>query len=68
MGPERLLCDVLLLVCVDSSLYFLDGLQGIDQLPREQVECDYQKDCVELRILGLNGRNYRWVQSRLGFL
>ena len=44
-------------------LYFLDGLQGIDQLPREQVECDYQKDCVELRILGLNGRNYRWVQK-----
>lgn len=68
MGSKRHLRDVHLLFCVDSRLYFLDGLQGIDQLPREQVECSYQKDSVELRILGLNGRNYRWVQRSLGFL
>lgn len=68
MGSERYLRDVHLLFRVDSRLYFLEGLQGIDQLPREQVECSYQKDRVELRILGLNGRNYRWVQRSLGFL
>lgn len=40
----------------------MDGLQGVEQLPQEMIESEFNKNLVELRIKGLNGRNYRWIQ------
>ena len=42
----------------------MDGLEGVESIPRDNIICNFQKNQVELCIHGLKGRNYRWIQGR----
>lgn len=44
-------------------IYFLDGLTGVESLPRDQIDCKFDANKVELCITGLQGGNYRWIQG-----
>ena len=45
------------------SVYFNDGLEGIEKLPKEAIQCDFEEESVELRILGIQNKNYRWTSK-----
>ena len=44
-------------------MYFKEGLEGIDKLPKEAIQCDFEEESVELRIMGIQNKNYRWSSS-----
>jgi len=40
-------------------------LDGVGKLPSEQITCSFKKLSFDLRVMGLNGKNYRLQQARL---
>ena len=45
-------------------MIFSEGLEGVENLPKEAVQCDFEEEFVELRILGIHNKNYRWSSSK----
>lgn len=45
------------------SLYFMDGFQGIGNVPKENITCNFTKNSVLLEIRNFKGKNYRYFLS-----
>ena len=41
------------------KVYLTSGVDGIGELPKGQVVCDFYDKSFDLRIQSLNGKNYR---------
>jgi len=50
----------------DKPLVTVDvRLKGIEQIPAENVTCDFTESTFDLKVVGLDGVNYRMVKSNL---
>ncbi|DAZ96012.1 TPA: LOW QUALITY PROTEIN: hypothetical protein N0F65_008991 [Lagenidium giganteum] len=47
------------------SVYIMSGVDGVGDLPKEQVVCNFTKSSFDLKIIGLHGKNYRLVKHHL---
>ena len=45
-------------------VYILSGIDGVGEI-KERVTCDFKKNSFDLKIHGLNGKNYRLVKTNL---
>ena len=46
------------------KIYLTDGLDGVKALPGGAVTCDFEDAALDLKIVGLNGKNYRlWIPA-----
>ena len=52
--------------CFSIRIYLTEGLTGVQDLPSDAVQCDFQEESVDLRIIGLNHKNLRWFTSKRG--
>ena len=41
------------------KIYITSGVNEIGKLPTDQINCDFQKISFDLKVHGLNGKNYR---------
>ena len=48
----------------NRRVYFM-SLEGVDGLPAGAVTCDFTPNSFDLKILGLGGKNLRFVQRPL---
>ncbi|GLD94374.1 hypothetical protein PINS_up002985 [Pythium insidiosum] len=46
-------------------VHIMSGIDGVGDLPKENVTCQFTKDSFDLKILGLGGKNYRLVKHHL---
>ncbi|KAI9908454.1 hypothetical protein PsorP6_003121 [Peronosclerospora sorghi] len=46
-------------------VYITSGIDGVGNLPKEHVTCHFTKTSFDLKILGLNNRNYRLFKQNL---
>ncbi|KAJ0407472.1 hypothetical protein P43SY_005013 [Pythium insidiosum] len=46
-------------------VHIMSGIDGVGDLPKENVSCHFTKDSFDLKILGLGGKNYRLVKHHL---
>uniref|UniRef100_A0AAV1UKD9 Calcyclin-binding protein n=1 Tax=Peronospora matthiolae TaxID=2874970 RepID=A0AAV1UKD9_9STRA len=47
------------------AVYIMSGVDGVGNLPKENVTCDFTKSSFDLKIIGLHGKNYRLVKQHL---
>uniref|UniRef100_K3WRB9 Calcyclin-binding protein n=1 Tax=Globisporangium ultimum (strain ATCC 200006 / CBS 805.95 / DAOM BR144) TaxID=431595 RepID=K3WRB9_GLOUD len=47
------------------SVYVMSGVDGVGDLPKENVSCKFTKNSFDLKILGLHEKNYRLVKTYL---
>ncbi|CAI5732894.1 unnamed protein product [Hyaloperonospora brassicae] len=47
------------------AVYVMSGIDGVGLVPKENVTCDFTKTSFDLKILGLNGKNYRLFKQPL---
>lgn len=47
------------------SVYLMSNVDGVGELPLDQIDCHFTKTSFDLKVHGLNGRNLRLVQSHL---
>ncbi|CAE7319148.1 ZDHHC14, partial [Symbiodinium necroappetens] len=40
-------------------------LKGVEELPAESLTCDFKEDSFDLKIMGLDGKNHRFVRTNL---
>jgi len=40
-------------------------LKGVEQLPTENVTCDFTEASLDLKVIGLDGQNYRFLKTNL---
>mmetsp|Transcript_141987 Transcript_141987/g.441487 ORF Transcript_141987/g.441487 Transcript_141987/m.441487 type:complete len:283 (+) Transcript_141987:101-949(+) len=40
-------------------------LKGVEQLPQENITCDFTEASFDLKVVGLEGQNYRFLRSNL---
>lgn len=40
-------------------------LKGIEELPKENITCDFTESSFDLKVLGLDGKNYRFLKTNL---
>jgi len=48
-------------VCV----YISSGIDGVEKVKREDISCDFTEGSFDLKIHGLNGKNYRLLKDNL---
>ncbi|TMW68277.1 hypothetical protein Poli38472_005745 [Pythium oligandrum] len=47
------------------TVHIMSGIDGVGDLPKENVACKFTKDSFDLKIHHLNGKNYRLVKYHL---
>ncbi|KAG7395007.1 hypothetical protein PHYBOEH_004372 [Phytophthora boehmeriae] len=47
------------------AVYIMSGIDGVGELPKENVTCQFTKTSFDLKIIGLGGKNYRLVKQNL---
>nr|CCA19167.1 conserved hypothetical protein [Albugo laibachii Nc14] len=47
------------------TIYITTGVDGVGELPSENIQCEFTKSSLDLKILDLHGVNYRLVVSNL---
>ena len=47
------------------KVYLTSGLDGLKDLPKGQVSCEFEDNSFDLRIHGLNGKNLRFKVPNL---
>jgi calcyclin binding protein len=45
------------------TVHIMSGVDGVGELPKDNVTCTFTKDSFDLKILGLHGKNYRYVST-----
>lgn len=40
-------------------------LKGVEELPRENITCDFTESSFDLKIIGLDGKNHRFLKTNL---
>ncbi|TDH73169.1 uncharacterized protein CCR75_003019 [Bremia lactucae] len=46
-------------------VYIMSGVEGVGNLPKENVTCHFGKSSFDLKIIGLDNKNYRLVKQHL---
>ena len=41
------------------KIYITSGLDGVGKIPKENTTCEYEDNSLDLKVQGLNGKNYR---------
>lgn len=49
-------------------MYILNGLDGIGKHQKDKIECEFNDESVDLKILDFNGKNLRLVLNPLNNL
>ena len=62
---QNLACDFGGYSGAKVTVYIDEGLEGVGAIPRSNVTCDFTSDSFDLKVIGLNGRNYRVVKRNL---
>ena len=62
---QNLACDFGGYSGAKVTVYIDEGLEGVGAIPRANVTCDFTSDSFDLKVVGLNGRNYRVVKRNL---
>ncbi|KAF4140323.1 CS domain-containing protein [Phytophthora infestans] len=47
------------------AVYIMSGIDGVGNLPQENVTCHFTKTSFDLKIIGLDSKNYRLVKHNL---
>ncbi|CEG41988.1 Calcyclin-binding protein CacyBP [Plasmopara halstedii] len=47
------------------AVYIMSGIDGVGDLPKENVTCDFTPSSFDLKIIGLGNKNYRLVKQHL---
>ncbi|KAG1685842.1 hypothetical protein DVH05_007678 [Phytophthora capsici] len=47
------------------SVYIMSGVDGVGNLPKENVTCNFTKTSFDLKIIGLDNKNYRLFKQHL---
>ncbi|KAG7386113.1 hypothetical protein PHYPSEUDO_000620 [Phytophthora pseudosyringae] len=47
------------------AVYVMSGIDGVGNLPKENVTCSFTKTSFDLKIIGLDGKNYRLFKQHL---
>lgn len=46
------------------KIYLTDNLEGVKELPQGAITCEFEDDALDLKIVGLKGKNYRlWIPA-----
>ncbi|KAH7479768.1 hypothetical protein KRP22_010195 [Phytophthora ramorum] len=47
------------------AVYVMSGIDGVGDLPKENITCHFTKTSFDLKIIGLDGKNYRLLKQHL---
>ncbi|KAL4151497.1 hypothetical protein PRNP1_008441 [Phytophthora ramorum] len=47
------------------AVYVMSGIDGVGDLPKENTTCHFTKTSFDLKIIGLDGKNYRLLKQHL---
>ena len=53
---------------MDYRIYILSGLDGIGKHSKQDIDCEFNDQSIDLRILNFNGKNWRLKLSPLNGL